>query len=141
MESVRNWSDLRRFGIDCLTGEACGVGMRLLCDVDHRGLRILHAFFGCKLELAPPANCSEGVMGSIMLPSGLLRELAAFCMLHEGALHVYVVDGSINPCMTEDEIALVDNCWSPEEIVRVYRRTGDARQGMSNVHQMSGRVW
>jgi hypothetical protein len=41
MKSIRCWDDLSRYGILPLTGEACGLSYRLLCDVTAAGKRII----------------------------------------------------------------------------------------------------
>jgi hypothetical protein len=46
MITVRDWNDLRSFGINALTGEACAVGKRLLCDVNDQGRKLLCSIFG-----------------------------------------------------------------------------------------------
>ena len=37
MKSIRRWDDLCAHGIVPLTGEACGLSYRILCDVTARG--------------------------------------------------------------------------------------------------------
>ena len=37
MQTIRSWDDLSAFGIVPLTGEACGLSYRLLCDVTAQG--------------------------------------------------------------------------------------------------------
>lgn len=41
MKTVRRWDDLAEFGIVPLTGEACGLMYRILCDLTDRGKRIV----------------------------------------------------------------------------------------------------
>lgn len=41
-----NLKDLREYGIEWLTGEACHYGMRILCDLTVPGLRLVTRFFG-----------------------------------------------------------------------------------------------
>ena len=33
MQKITCWDDLRPYGIGALTGEACGLSYRILCDV------------------------------------------------------------------------------------------------------------
>ena len=37
MKSIHCWDDLARYGVVPLTGEACGLSYRLLCDVTAHG--------------------------------------------------------------------------------------------------------
>ena len=41
MKSIRCWDDLSRYGIVPLTGEACGLSYRILCDVTAAGKKII----------------------------------------------------------------------------------------------------
>ena len=41
MKSIRCWDDLSTHGIIPLTGEACGLSYRILCDVTARGKKTL----------------------------------------------------------------------------------------------------
>ncbi len=41
MKYIHDWNDLRAYGINYLTGEACAVGKRLLCDVNERGRAVV----------------------------------------------------------------------------------------------------
>ena len=40
------WRDLAEYGIEVLTGEACRIGARYLCDLDERGARIVRSLMG-----------------------------------------------------------------------------------------------
>ena len=46
MQSIHAWDDLSRYGIIPLTGEACGLMYRILCDVTRRGQKTLEKAFG-----------------------------------------------------------------------------------------------
>ena len=41
MKTISSWDDLKAYGIDPLTAEACGLGYRLLCDLTAEGKKIL----------------------------------------------------------------------------------------------------
>lgn len=88
MKAIRSWRDLEDFGIDALTGEACGYAMRLLCDVTESGKALIESFFGGRIELTPGGNWNRGSdddphVGSVLLPRSILRDLAAFCLLRD----------------------------------------------------------
>ena len=131
--TVRSWSDLRQFGIDCLTGEACAYSMRLLCDVDARGEKLLAQFFGNVTLNADHWNSGSEeypATKSVMLPREIFVPLAAFCLLQTGKAVVCEIDGVV----FETDVR-------PHEShnARVYMRpTQPSREGR-NVHQFTGR--
>ena len=135
-EAIRDWNDLRKHGINCLTGEACGLGMRLLCDLTEQGVETIKAFFGADLQLAE--NWNSGGVASCMLPRSILKDLAAFCLIREGA--EIVVDLTDSVCATDSETLERWREECPEHVGRVYYRSGNACGGTRNRHQMSGRA-
>ena len=46
MQKITCWDELRAYGVDMLTGEACGLSYRLLCDVSERGKHIIQIALG-----------------------------------------------------------------------------------------------
>lgn len=52
MKTVRSWNDLRPYGIDLLTGEACGMMYRYLCDVTEQGKKAVEKLVRCRAEAA-----------------------------------------------------------------------------------------
>jgi len=46
MKTINCWDDLSRYGIVLLTGEACGLSYRLLCDVTAAGKRVIEKALG-----------------------------------------------------------------------------------------------
>ena len=45
MKTIRDWNDMQQFGIRTLTGEACVVGLRLLCDLTAKGVDLIRHIF------------------------------------------------------------------------------------------------
>ena len=43
---IHNWQELDRYGINALTGESCAYSMRMLCDLNERGVKTMGAYFG-----------------------------------------------------------------------------------------------
>ena len=87
---VRSWNYLKNFGIDCLTGEACGLSMRLLCDLTDQGKRIVEKALDVKIQ--PPEAWNSGDpphIGCIMFPLELFPTLAVFCLLEVGCKEVF----------------------------------------------------
>ena len=144
--TVFSWDDLRQFGIDALTGEACGFGMRLLCDVTKQGKELLERFLGGTVQIKPDSNWNGGSkddphVGSVLLPRGIFTDLAAFCLLQTGQRTVYATkDGEAREAY--DEISPEKRQEEQEiyRVQRVYRRSSAPGTGDRNEHAMSGRV-
>ena len=59
MKKITCWDDLRPFGIDVLTAEACGLSYRVLCDVTERGKQTIQKALGIT-SLGLPDNWNHG---------------------------------------------------------------------------------
>ncbi|MHA2085212.1 MAG: hypothetical protein ACXABD_15760 [Candidatus Thorarchaeota archaeon] len=142
--------EFKELGIDWLTGEACGVSMRILCDVNIDGLELLREFFGGAVPQHPGMN--RGV-NSIMLTRNTMRDLMIFAMLRNGADAVvevevtygheprteYRVFHGTNDQLIETMDFYRSKDWA--EIGRLYTRSGTAHDGLANRHEFSGRVY
>lgn len=134
------FNDLSPLGIIPLTGEACGLGYRLLCDVTVQGARAIDKCLGVKVSFADPWNRGTGNdphIGSIMLAHEMLLPLGVFAMLESGCKEVWSKGGFLLG---------IDATDSPEEVARLWQLHGPLRQlsyrgtvGDRNVHAMSGR--
>ncbi len=160
MRTINCWDDLRGFGIECLTGEACGLSMRLLCDVTAEGARLIERFFGDTITIKPGSNWNGGPasdphVGSVMLPRAILGDLAAFILIATGGRDeasmavVTMGDGSVRELTGEylkryqklDRDRSVDgSTLFPAMIARVWRRSTDPGTGDRNEHAATGRV-
>jgi hypothetical protein len=87
IESYRGAHDLERFGVLPLTGEACGLAMRVLCDLTQEGCELWKAF----TNSTPTADAwNRTGVKSIMVPYSMLEELWLFAQIREGkALAVF----------------------------------------------------
>ena len=47
MKTIHCWNDLSAYGIELLTGEACGLSYRLLCDVTAAGKKLIEKAGHC----------------------------------------------------------------------------------------------
>lgn len=142
MQNINCWSDLRPYGIDVLTGEACGMNYRVLCDVTEKGLHVLRKLWGLpRLELAERWNAGsadEPHVGSIMLSRKILAPIGIFALLESGCTEVWL--------QSDGTVIGFDGAASDEaqrnrrkgECVRSFAYRGTA--GDRNVHVMSGRV-
>lgn len=143
--AIRSWLDLKPFGITYLTGESCGLGMRVLCDLDEDGKELVEAFLGNTTEVRPGTNWNCGGIGSVLLPHSILLELACFAILHTGDCSVAVrLDdhgtalGFSREEWKEASAERLDNLRAAYGRLRTYQANGTA--GTRNVHTMSGRV-
>jgi len=59
MQKITCWDDLRPYGIAILTGEACGLSYRILCDVTERGKQTIQKALGIT-SLGLPDNWNHG---------------------------------------------------------------------------------
>lgn len=142
---IRSWLDLRPYGITFLTGESCGLGMRVLCDLTPHGKDLIEAFLGSTVQVTENSNWNSGGVGSVLLPHSILSELACFALIHAGdcAVAVRLDDhgGALGFTLEEwddDSICRIDNLKAAYGRLRTYQAMGTA--GTRNVHAMSGRV-
>src|SRR4051794_13644487 len=94
MKTIDKWDDLTPFGIEPLTGEACGLGYRILCDVTAQGKKVLEKCLGV-LDLRMPENWNRGTteapsIGSVMLVPQLLIPIGIFALLESGCTEVWL---------------------------------------------------
>lgn len=168
MKSFDNTHQLEEFGIDCLTGEACGVGLRVLADVTEEGRTLLREFFRMDVASAP----WNGGVGSVMLPYSCLEDLWVFANVRAGKAWVfkggYLREGDLETCSYETghgetvsyEVpkshwrAVAFVCDTDEDVANVqmlvdekffyvkntYRKSTCEGTGLDNEHRMSGRT-
>lgn len=146
--SIDGWSHLKTYGIDALTGEACALSNRLLCDLNEEGKDHIISFLGLdEMGAASPnvfaPNWNSGrdmatpAVASIMLPKSCFVELTMHILQRKG-FEEYLVD-------TQHRIVYatmrpVSDAWR----YLVANASGHYRKGWfpqstSNEHQMSGR--
>ena len=92
---IRDWRDLEEYGVHSLTGEACGIGIRLLCDLSPEGVTLMEQFLSIKMTEQNNSWNHSGSAGwkSIMMPRGLFKELVVFCLMQkDGFRWAAVVD-------------------------------------------------
>lgn len=149
---VGSWQDLYHFGIDCLTGEACGVNMRILCDVNKQGKRLLEKVFGA-VEIRLPENWNSGnrfpandkSIGAVLLPYDLFTTLTVFALLENGYRQAWLCKGGeVYGVMDSYLQHIKDEEGSVEEVRALYGvqsiKTYGGTAGDRNRHEMSGRV-
>ena len=147
MQKITCWDDLRPYGIFALTGEACGLSYRLLCDVTERGKQIIEKALGIA-NLGLPENWNRGDaadphIGCVMAAPELLVPLGVFALLENGCREVWRTksDGllGIEPNDDPQRVEGVKRFHADHDsFVRRYAYAGTA--GDRNRHEMTGRV-
>src|SRR4051794_15911317 len=96
MKCIGCFNDLIPFGIEPLTGESCGLGYRILCDVTEPGRRILAKLFGIPtLTLGEAWNrgtADQPHVGSILLTQEMVMPLAVFALLETGCSEAWLLE-------------------------------------------------
>lgn len=145
MKTITSFSDLAAYGIDPLTGEACGLGYRILCDVTESGRCVLAKALGIP-QLALPASWNRGAkdnphVGSVMLSLEMLTPIAVFALLESGCTEAWLVrDGGVIGIEPDDAADMIDanRRLIGERRLRSLAYRGTA--GDRNLHVMSGRI-
>lgn len=145
MQNINCWDDLRPFGIDLLTGEACGLSYRLLCDVTVKGKQTIEKALGVT-SLGLPEGWNRGDphdphVGSIMLVPELFIPLGIFTLLEHGCREVWRTKsgGLVGIELADDQerVETVKRLYA-DNFARRYAYAGTA--GDRNRHEMTGRV-
>jgi hypothetical protein len=146
MMTVRCWDDLSQFGIVALTGEACGLSYRILCDVTAQGKRILEKAFGLpEFRLAESWNrgdADDPHVGSILLAPEVLDFVGVFALLENGCMEVLHIKGCGLHGFEQDDPADRVARFKRIQADRIGRRFAYAgTAGDRNRHVMSGRIY
>ena len=145
MKTINCWDDLSRYGIVLLTGEACGLSYRLLCDVTAVGKRVIEKALGiAQLGLHESwnhGNADDPHVGSVMLAPEVLTFLGVFALLEHGCREVWLTKG--NSVVGIEAADLPDwlesfKRFHANDLIRRFAYAGTA--GDRNQHVMSGRV-
>ena len=143
MIHVRSWNDLRAYGFDALTGEACGLMYRVLFDVTERGESILAKCLGLpQIKLAEPWNRGspdDPHVGSVLLAPEMLNPLAIFALLETGCVEAWLNPEGVVGVESTDSAKTLELLRSSSTTWRRFRYAGTA--GDRNRHVMSGRIY
>ena len=156
-----SYRSLEPYGISVLTGESCAFGMRLLCDLNQKGIDLVSAFFGLPTDAKFEKNWNTTVqeygdaVASMVLGRKTLEELRIFIAFYIEQCTVIIVtaDGSIHGTWSTDREFLEDyrskvdlfgdgayfknNGW---DYVWSTKKQVLPEPGGRNVHQFSGRT-
>ena len=145
MKTINCWDDLSKHGIVPLTGEACGLMYRILCDLTLRGKKTLEkALDVAELKLQESWNRgTDGNLhvGSIMLAREVLPFVAIFALLEDGCSEVWLTKGNgligIERTDPLDDVERFKRLHA-DDLVRRFAYSGTAAD--RNQHMMSIRV-
>jgi len=140
---------LKSIGINILTGEACGLSMRLLCDIDDKAQRLLSDFFGGVEFKSSGWNSYE--KKSIILTRSTLNDIIIYSVCEQ---YPIVIKCSYKNKRDRFETNHLRGLNSREELekikphydrihngnFRVFYSSGTSASGMRNRHEFSGRV-
>lgn len=146
--SVYNWAGLEQFGINPLTGEACRLSLRLLCDLNEEGRALMAEYLGVKPEgFAPNWNSAvagEPAVASVMLHRDSFKQLTEFALFHTGAKACAEVNGGLVGAYTDEAVANLEQLqrMSREQpgLRRNYASASAPHVGSRNVHMATGRA-
>jgi len=138
LRSITCWDDLRAYGIDLLTGEACGLAMRFLCDVTVQGRTLIEGFLSVKL--VDDSNWNNGRhevnVASVMLPRSIFSDLAAYVLVATRERS----DTSIAAFADGGAVEFTGQHRMPSMLGRYYARSSAPGTGLRNQHMATGRV-
>jgi hypothetical protein len=140
MKTISSWDDLRDYGIVLLTGEACSLLYRLLCDLTENGKRVVERCLGVQIASenwnSGPEN--DPHVASIMLTREMLVPLAVFALLQSGCPEVWVNDRAAIGVESDDS---PDHAAEMKRLCKPTRRFAYSGPHQDrNQHQMTGRV-
>jgi hypothetical protein len=150
MIEINSLTDLSRkidSGVRPLTGEACGLGIRVLCDFTAKGKQLLDEIMNFSSNWNSGSETDPHV-GSVMLDPDWWPILAVFALLKEGNKEVFVATrdqeghfqvrvaaaGAEDGYVEEWKSFMTERGWD----IRTYKTSGTA--GFRNRHEMTGRV-
>ena len=130
MKTVNCWNDLLPYGIDPLTGEACGLSYRILFDLTANGQKIVEKALGCKIasEAWNRGTAEDPHVASIMLSMEMLIPIGIFALLENGCHIVWLLDDrsliGIEPSDTEQPLPRLPHDRSRVQLLRLRVVTG-----------------
>jgi hypothetical protein len=156
MKTIDCFNNLWEHGIRCLTGEACRVGARVLCDLTPDGVATLCDFWGLHYErgksaFQEPWN-GDGAVASVMLMHDMVPMIGVWALMRDkrcvgDVLLVtnknggkYATRREIGESVTEFD-RFVDWIIKTDGHARRFRvNEAHPGEGTRNTHAMSGRT-
>ena len=159
MKELRKLDDLKEFGIYPLTGEACRVGTRILCDLTTQGRAIVCDLLGINGTDCFLSNWNHGAgeVSSFMMPEGLFRDLAVWCLAKDGMTDIRIVypgssqgtrwEGGVFGIKTEEDADMFSVCYDEDFAKKlgitwrkISLKTDQPGVGTRCTHAMSGQT-
>jgi hypothetical protein len=144
VKTIGSWNDLQPFGIIILTGEACGLGYRILFDVTEQGRKIVGRCFGVPNIVLGEAwnrgSTEDPHVGSILLTQEMLIPLAVFALLEGGCKEAYLMGQVVIGIEPDDPPDAADTMRKVYRVEYARRFSYGGTAGDRNTHMMSGRV-
>lgn len=104
MKTIGCLEDLAPFGIEPLTGEPCGLMLRVLFDITDKGQKIIEKCLGLKIVPAEPwTGRNEEHIGSIMLARDMMIPIGIFALLESGCTEVLQTGQCLYGIEADDE--------------------------------------
>jgi len=142
------YSQLKDYGINPLTGEACAFSMRILCDLSEKGIELLQDFYGLLPDTINhqfPRNMNSRVgedkaIASCMISRGVFKDLYQFILFKE--CWELILDGTCELTgMSKETYNEIKDAWPKDtKVIINYKSAGQPSVGSRNVHAMTGRV-
>jgi hypothetical protein len=153
--TLHSFDDLKQYGVNPLTGEACAYGRRILCDLSEQGVILLTAYYGLSHTIearhAFPRNMN-GMVGEwpavagVMIARAAISDLMVFALLHVGQFD-YVLQTPDHSFTGFNEGDHYSEHYLHAGLPEGYRvlhneakRCQQPHVGDRNVHAMSGRI-
>jgi hypothetical protein len=149
IKSYRGTDDLEEFGINPLTGEACGLSMRILCDLTQKGVNLWQEFTR-STPTAEPWN-RHGVK-SVMIPTCMFEDLWIFAQVRENKAIAVLKGGypfgkknwqpTAMAIFSYTELSNIESCIVQKlfKATRWYKKSTAPGTGLDNQHAFSGRI-
>jgi hypothetical protein len=109
-KTIRNWEDMKDYGVYHLTGEADPLGRRALVDLSSNGEKLVKCLLGIPDESKLYKNHNSGrgepdglAVASISLPYDILADLAVVALVQAGARKVIIAPDGITGIMDDHD--------------------------------------
>ena len=138
MKSIRCWDDLSAHGIIPLTGEACGLSYRILCDVTSQGKKTLEKSLGVA-QLGLHENWNHGSaddphVGSYVVIFVMWRRAGSPRRFDDGVLaerHILGCECAGERSRRSSGLALLTCCFGQNAGVRKWWFDGNPKKRLS----------
>jgi len=137
MKTIDSWDALRDYGIVAITGEACSLMYRILCDLTEEGKRIVERALSVEIESENwnSGSTDDTHVASIMLTPEMIVPLGVFALLESGCKEVWVTETCAIGVEPGDSAEAVETMKGSHKPRRRYAYKGLCKD--RNQHQMN----